>query len=245
MNSKLREGYYYYYFRLPFFREEFGKGLPILYYHKLGFPGLHEENKELFVSPRLFARQLAELRKAGFESRNLGSDTTPGGVVITFDDGYASAFEQALEPLRKYGFRAMQFLVSGLLGKRSSWNRESAPLMDHAQVRDWLQAGHMIGAHTVSHPRLTQMDEASAREEITASRKFLEDAFGVPVKHFCYPYGNWSRRVADLVREAGFESATTTDTGVNTGNADPFALRRIHAWIPPRKPWGWYYYLRR
>ncbi len=47
--------------------------------------------------------------------------------------------------------------------------------------------GHQIGAHTRTHPVLTEIPAARAREEIAASKKALEDRFGFAVKHFCYP----------------------------------------------------------
>ena len=231
------------YFRLAPFREKFKTGLPVLLYHKLGFPGLRAPNKGLFVAPRLFARQLAELKAAGFACRELDAVPEPGGIAITFDDGYACAFKWALEPLRENGFTAIQFLAAGFLGKRSSWDREDEPLMDRAQVREWLQEGHLIGAHTVTHARLTAVDASRAREEITVGRKFLEDEFGVPVRHFCYPYGDWNERVALMVAEAGYTTASTTDFGINTMETDRFALKRIHAYAPLRSPAGMYYYL--
>jgi peptidoglycan/xylan/chitin deacetylase (PgdA/CDA1 family) len=235
-----------YYYQLAPYLDEFRRGCPVLVYHKLGFSSLMASEKGLWISPRLFARQLAELKAAGFSGRELDSGVESGpGVVITFDDGYVSAFRHALEPLRENGFSAIQFLTSGFLGKTSSWDNAAEPLMDRAQVRDWLQAGHSIGAHTVNHVRLTQVGESVAREEITAGRKFLEDEFGVGVRHFCYPYGDWNRRVAEWVAEAGYATASTTEFGVNTGESDWFALKRIHAYVPLRSLPGAYYFLRR
>jgi peptidoglycan/xylan/chitin deacetylase (PgdA/CDA1 family) len=90
-------------------------------------------------------------------------------------------------------------------------------------VRGWLSAGQEIGAHTLSHPRLAAIPEA--KEESSALKKKLEDLFGVAVRHFCYPYGKWSRPVRDLV--AGYATAFTLDFGVNAEIRDPFPLRRI------------------
>ena len=232
-----------YYDRLAPVIAEFRKGRPVLMYHKLGFPSLRSPRKGLFISPRLFAKQLAELRCAGFTSRDL--DSPEEGIRITFDDGYVSVLKHAMEPLRENGFHAIQFLVSGFLGKKSSWDRESEPLMDKAQVRDWLQAGHTIGAHTVNHVHLTQVPEAVAREEIAASRKALEDEFGVAIKHFCYPYGDWNPKIADLVAETGYTTASTTESGINQIESDPFTLKRHHAYVPLKSLTGLYYFLRR
>src|SRR5207245_147749 len=108
-------------------------------------------------------------------------------------------------------FTAIQFLPADFLGRRNEWDvgLGEAPeaIMDAAQVREWLAAGHDIGSHSLTHPFLTRLPPAQAREEISASRKKLEDLFGRPVEHFCYPYGDWDEPVRDLVEQAGYRTA--------------------------------------
>jgi peptidoglycan/xylan/chitin deacetylase (PgdA/CDA1 family) len=101
--------------------------------------------------------------------------------------------------------------------------------MDAAQVRDWLAAGHEIGSHSLTHPWLTRLPVPAAREEIAASRKQLEDLFGVPIAHFCYPYGDWNEKVRNLVEAAGYKTACTTQPGVNTPADSLFTLKRFTA----------------
>jgi peptidoglycan/xylan/chitin deacetylase (PgdA/CDA1 family) len=143
-----------------------------------------------------------------------------------------------LEPLAATRFKAIQFIVADLLGGRNEWDvavgEAPEPMMDAAQVREWLAAGHQIGSHTLSHPWLTRLPLAQAREEITASRKKLEDTFSVAIEHFCYPYGDWNPAVRDLVAAAGYRTACTTEPGMNTAGSDPFALKRFTARYPSR-----------
>jgi peptidoglycan/xylan/chitin deacetylase (PgdA/CDA1 family) len=124
------------------------------------------------------------------------------------------------------------------VGESNEWQQKAGdvrePMMDEAQVREWLGAGQEIGAHTQTHPRLTQLSAAAAREEISASKKSLEDRFGIAVEHFCYPYGDWNESVRDLVQAAGYHSACTTITGVNTPATSPFELKRFTARYPSR-----------
>ena len=111
--------------------------------------------------------------------------------------------------------------------------------MDAAQVSEWLAAGHEIGSHTLKHPWLTRLPAREAREEIVASKKKLEDLFGLTVEHFCYPYGDWNETVRDMVIEAGYQSACTTEFGINTPNTSPFAFKRITARYPSRNLKAW------
>lgn len=227
------------YTSLSLFRRWFaGGGIPALMYHKLGPRPSGVRLRGLYVSEALFRRQLAELAASGYASI-LPEDWTAadsGGsprIGLTFDDGFENVLRHGLEPLRAHGFQALQYLVSGLLGKTNEWEQRQgeAPerLMDACQVREWLGAGHRIGAHTVNHPWLTRIPRAAAREEIRSSKAMLEERFGVEVVDFCYPFGDWNPEVRDLVGEAGFRTACTTAPGLNRPGGHPLQLRRLTA----------------
>ncbi|HZR35814.1 MAG TPA: polysaccharide deacetylase family protein [Nevskia sp.] len=220
------------------FRDYFDGGLPILMYHKLGPRPRGVRLKGLYVGERLFDRQLRELREAGyrscdFEALGEGVAAGPGQIGITFDDGYVNVLRHGLGPLHDHGFQALQYIVADKIGGGNDWDLPAGeayePLMDAAQLREWLAAGHLIGSHTCSHAHLPEIRLEQAREEIVASKKKLEDLFGVPVTHFCYPYGQWNERIRDLVIEAGYRTATTTRFGLNQAATSPFELLRIQA----------------
>jgi peptidoglycan/xylan/chitin deacetylase (PgdA/CDA1 family) len=232
-----------YYTELRPFRELFETGLPLLTYHKVGPRPRGVRLKGLYVSPRLFARQMAELGENRFLNASLDEVAKRAGhlqrrIVITFDDGWRNVFEHALEPLAKNRLRAIHFLVADLLGRTNEWDLPAGevqePIMDSVQVRDWLASGHEIGSHTLTHPFLTRLPRAAAREEISASKKKLEDLFGRPIAHFCYPYGDWNPQIRDLAVESGYRTACTTDFGVNSADVSLFELKRITARYPSR-----------
>ncbi len=211
--------------------------MPCLTYHKIAPRPPGVRIKGLYLSPRLFKKQMAELAEEGFTTPPYGQvpAVTNGGkhVALSFDDGFVNAFEIALETLAQYKFRAIQFLVADRIGQFNEWEVQLGdvrePLMDNSQVREWLAAGHQIGAHTLTHPFLTRVSIREAREEIFSGKKKLEDLFGLPVHHFSYPYGDHSPVIRELVSEAGYTTACTTDFGVNTAATHPLELRRIMA----------------
>lgn len=222
--------------RLAPFRELFRRGAPILTYHKFGPRPPRVRLKGLYLPTRLLGEQLRELRDAGLESASVPAalSRSPGScVVLTIDDGFRSVVREALPLLQQYRMAATLYLVADRLGGWNDWEQAQgeapAPLMEKSEVREWLAAGQRIGAHTLTHPWLTRLPLAAADEEITASRKRLEDGFGVPVRDFCYPYGDWNEAVRDQVVAAGYETAVTTEFGVNPAGTDPWALRRITA----------------
>jgi peptidoglycan/xylan/chitin deacetylase (PgdA/CDA1 family) len=230
------------YHSLPPFRDLFSTGVPILMYHKIAPRPRRVRLKGLYVTPDHFKRQLAELSQGGFASCTLAEACQDGPaaprVALTFDDGFRNVFQNALAPLAQGRWRALQFLVPNCIGQLNQWDLRDgeAPevLMDAAEVRDWLGAGHAIGSHSLNHARLTRLTLRDAREEIFASKQKLEDTFGVAVEHFCYPYGDWNEPVRELVIEAGYRTACTTEFGVNTPATPPFTLYRITVRHPTR-----------
>jgi peptidoglycan/xylan/chitin deacetylase (PgdA/CDA1 family) len=94
--------------------------------------------------------------------------------------------------------------------------------------------GIEIGAHTISHPILTSLDEASARLEISGGKEELEAIIGKPVRLFAYPNGkvgkDFDARHVSMVRQAGFEAAFTTAVGAITRSQDRFQLPRSRPW---------------
>jgi peptidoglycan/xylan/chitin deacetylase (PgdA/CDA1 family) len=204
-------------------------------YHKIGPRPPGVRLRGLYVSTKLLERQLSELHEDGYSTPPYGTfgNGTPAGktLALTFDDGFVNAFQHSLEPLARHGFRAIQFLVVDNIGRSNDWDEQQGevrePLMDHAQIRDWLAAGHEIGSHSLTHPFLTRISFREAQEEIVASKKKLEDAFGIPIRHFCYPYGDWNEGIRTVVQEAGYATACTTNFGVNTAATPPLELKRI------------------
>lgn len=220
------------------------QGLPVFTYHKIARRPWKAKWRSLYLSPRDFDRQMRELAEAGYTTARL-SEPRPRcfnpkrKFAITFDDGYQSVAEHAAPVLRKYGFTAIQFIVAGELGGTNRWDvaegEVPAPLMDAAQIRAWLEAGHEIGSHTLSHPRLSRLSPAALREEVRASKSRLEDTFGVAIRHFCYPYGDYDERVVAEVARAGYETACThLQSGVSVAATPPHELRRIEARYPKR-----------
>lgn len=217
-------------------------GVVVLMYHKITPAPFATNLPALYVQPKEFDRQMAELTGAGVACIPYGevlAATRKGkrGFCVTFDDGFRNVFEGALPTLQARGIKAIQFLVADLIGKEDQWDRAIGepplPLMDDGQVREWLAEGHEIGAHTLTHPRLPAIPMEQARREIFDGKRKLEDRFGVPVRHFCYPYGDQNEAIREMVGEAGYESAPTVAFGRNGPETPPLALNRVMACDAP------------
>jgi len=98
-------------------------------------------------------------------------------------------------------------------------------------VAEMQRLGMTIGSHTVTHPNLPNAGEIDARREVRDSKARLERELGTPVTMFSYPNGGAERymtpEVAHLVREAGFEAATTSRNAFAGPDSDLYALERV------------------
>lgn len=99
------------------------------------------------------------------------------------------------------------------------------------EVRQMAQNNVAFGAHSVTHPILTQIDEQHQLcQEITVCKKRIEAELAKPVLDFAYPNGqprDISPSIVKTVREAGYETAVTTISGQVFNNDDTFLLKRI------------------
>jgi peptidoglycan/xylan/chitin deacetylase (PgdA/CDA1 family) len=222
--------------------------IPILSYHQTDIaPPRGTPYRGLVIPPARFARQMRVLRALGYRGLSM-QDLAPylrgdrsGKVVgITIDDGYVNNFEHALPILQSAGFTATSFVVSGQLGGSNVWDASigitPARLMNVPQLRAWLDAGMDVGAHTRNHVDLTECDPVRARAEIVQSRQDLEQALGMPIRSFCYPYGAYREEHVEMARAAGFELATTSDSARVRWGTDLLRLPRVTVWLSTSLP---------
>jgi peptidoglycan/xylan/chitin deacetylase (PgdA/CDA1 family) len=111
--------------------------------------------------------------------------------------------------------------------------REMALMLQWEDVVHLNANGISFGAHTMTHPILSKLSEARAREEILESKKLIQMQIGAPVRTFAYPNGtesDFDHTSINILKEAGFECAVTTIFGTNYCGDDPFRLKRGSPW---------------
>jgi peptidoglycan/xylan/chitin deacetylase (PgdA/CDA1 family) len=207
-----------------------------MYHHVTSAPQASELDARLTVTDADFARQLAYLRCAGYYSITLsqlfdgiysGAPLPEKPVILTFDDGYADAYTNAFPLLKWAGFGATLSVVTGWIGRPAYLNWE--------QLREMAGAGMEMAAHSVSHPDLGKEPDDVVRDQLSRSKRDLEDNLGQFVAFFVYPAGEPFRsasaerqaQVVTMVQEAGYRGALTATWNLAQDPAAPFALNRV------------------
>ncbi len=104
-------------------------------------------------------------------------------------------------------------------------------LMTRTDLKKLVASGMTIGAHTLTHPVLTEQPGELAWTEIVKSRVQLEAVLGREIWALAYPFGgsdSISPRVFAMAREAGFAAAFTNIGGGFGAELPLHAIPRVH-----------------
>jgi peptidoglycan/xylan/chitin deacetylase (PgdA/CDA1 family) len=203
------------------------RAFPILMYHRIGDPPPAHRSPGLYVTREDFAGQLEELSRRGYtavtqhelhDGWNADHELPAKPVVVSFDDGHVSVWQKAFPLLAARGWPAVLNLLVSMINSDDG--------LTPGMVRDLVDTGWDLGAHSRTHPDLTQLDRKRLDGEVHGSRQDLEEEFDICVDFFCYPSGRLSTAVVDSVMRAGYLGATTGRPGLARPE-DLFAMPRI------------------
>jgi len=154
-------------------------------------------------------------------------------AVVTTAASRVVTYREALRVL-KHQAPAQRLAVTEEIARRAHLPEVSDLMMSRQQVRQLHDVGMEIGGHTVTHPILTRLDDATAAEEIGAGREQLAQWIGTCPVVFAYPNGvpgqDFGEREVGLVRAAGFSGAFTTARGTAAAGAHPYRIPRFTPW---------------
>jgi len=218
------------------------KSIPILMYHQIDVPAPRGTNfRGLTVHPKSFARQMSWMHRLGYRGLSmrdlmpyLRGERTGKVFGITFDDGFRNVFTHALPVLTELGFTSTNYLVAHQFDGGNVWDAQNnvpfQPLMTIEEARGWAQAGQEVGSHTLDHVHLPELSIEDALTQIKDSRRILSEVVAQDITAFCYPYGHFKPEHAEMVAQAGYQNATTTQRGFAGARDQPFLLPRVGIW---------------
>lgn len=186
--------------------------IPVFTYHRLAGP---EDIRSRFdFSSAAFLSHLEALaaRRARcvvpediFGTASQEAAVPDNAVMITFDDGYESDYHTALPLLGRFGFKAVTFITSNLVGKPGylTWDK----------IRELANSGFSVQSHSLNHRFLTTLSPAELLTELRSSKEAIEDATGSKVDYVAAPGGRYSGAVVEAAAAVGYKGIFNSKPG--------------------------------
>jgi peptidoglycan/xylan/chitin deacetylase (PgdA/CDA1 family)/glycosyltransferase involved in cell wall biosynthesis len=217
--------------------------IPVLMYHKIPDRPF-ETRHRIFVTKSDFRKHLEYFRAKAMSpitfrdylefasGRKDMRDFPRRPIILTFDDGYRDNSVNLLPMMSEFGYTGVLFLLGDASADYNFWDADGGDhrdaLMTLDEKKGFVDAGWEIGAHSMTHPDLTSLDDEQARWEIEESKRRLESDLHAEVVSFAYPGGKVDERLKRLVREAGFSFGISTDAGGLHIEDDRFQIFRVN-----------------
>lgn len=210
------------------------KEVPILCYHHMRVQA-NGKLTDYSVEPDRFIAEIKMLADSGYKTvlpdqlydyLTKGTPLPPKPVMITFDDTDEEQFTIGKREMDKYGFKGVYFIMTISLNKPR--------YMTDAQLKQLVDEGHVVGAHTWDHHMVTKYDDKDWEIQVNKPRQKLEAITGKPIQYFAYPFGLWNENAVAEIKKRGFKMAF--QLGIRRDTTQPlFTVRRIIAdghWSP-------------
>ena len=160
-------------------------------------------------------------------------------VIITFDDGEASNFDEAFPVLKACGFPAYFFVTVSRIGQPG--------YMSWEQLEKLCAAGMIVGSHGLNHKILVDLPQEELMKELSESKRILEDNLKREITDFSVPRGFYDSAVLTFAIQAGYRHifVSQKNTAVNLAHQcfDRLALKgnwslpRFAAALDGHLPW--------
>ena len=234
--------------------------IPVLMYHHV-----NPEGNFINVSPETFELQMRYLKDKGFTAVHADelSDILSGKVsaprkpvMITFDDGWLDNWVFGFPVLKRFGMKAVIFLITSRLARQGirlrsdqgradalPTHRESAALVENGRADEVMLSWDEVAAmkasglvefhsHTHTHQRWDKlMPDRSRRNEalrndLRAAKEILEGR-GLGGSCLCWPQGFYDDDYLSLADALGYTMMFTTEAGTNDSVETLQRIRRI------------------
>lgn len=169
---------------------------PILLYHRI--EDLDTENPYV-LGVEDFRKEMELLNERGYntitvtqlvKAINFGEKLPERPVIISFDDGDISVFNNAFPIMKKLNFIGVGYLVGNYVG--------ASGYMDAEQIQKLAKRGWEFGSHTQSHIDLSECKWCEY--QVIQSKHNLEEMLGIRIETFAYPYGIITPKSLETVR---------------------------------------------
>lgn len=169
------------------------------------------------VRPASLGELLDYIRARGWNFvplvRLLRDEPSDKTIAVTFDDALETQLTAALPALCDRQIPATAFVVTDFVGREARWDYTGrhARHASWSQLAEWRKAGMCIGSHGRSHRDMRRLDDKAIADEMSTSRRVLEDHLECDVLSVSYPFGRYNARVLHAARQAGYRIGLGSD----------------------------------
>ena len=206
--------------------------VPILMYHYISVPPKNADRyrRDLSVTPKNFEDQLKYLVAYSYTIVSLndvytylatGAALPAKPVVLTFDDGYRDAHDNAFPLLKKYHMSATFFIVSDFI------NYGDPAYLTWDMVKEMSAAGMDIEPHSRTHPDMRNRPNDFLVWQILGPIEAITAYTGKRPHFFCYPSGQYDAAVIRVLASVDTWAAVTTQQGMTHTLADAMTWTRV------------------
>lgn len=197
------------------------KGSRVLMYHSIE-QNVSDDPKGMFtISLEKLKSQLGFLKNYNVVPFGAPSGRS-GDISITFDDGYKNNLSLAAEVLVEKGYPFTVFVIAEKVINGDSEYLSKTELQQLSKI-----PGVTIGTHGWSHKKLAELESFKIIEELSTSKKSIEDIIGSPVEVLSYPHGSTNRAVSEIAKQVGYKFGGTSFVGANLQSRDPLLQKRL------------------
>lgn len=132
-------------------------------------------------------------------------------VTLSYDDGVEQD-KRLIQIMNESGLKGTFNLNSGLFAKEGTVypkDRVHRRMTKKECFETYVNSGHEIAVHGLTHPFLEQLSGPMLLNEIVEDKKNLEQMFGTIVRGMAYPYGTFSDDVVNAIASAGIVYSRT------------------------------------
>lgn len=204
--------------------------IPILMYHHIDTIAANAVGSEFFVSPAAFRQQMGYLADNSYTPitlnqlsahLNAGAVLPENPIILTFDDGYNDAYDNAFPILQEFGFTGTFFIITDLA------DEEIEGYMNWEKIAEMAEAGMSIQSHSRTQGDLRGRDHDELLVDLTASQQAIARHTNTTPHYLAYPRGLYNDEVLAAVEEAGFAGGLTASITWQDGFERPLTWPRL------------------
>ena len=142
-------------------------------------------------------------------------------ISVTFDDGFADNLYVVAPIMLEKKIPFTVFVVSDFV------NNNKEEYLNRKELYELSQLPNVtIGSHGASHTPLNQLNDNQLKEELSSSKKYIEDVTGELINAISFPHGAIDSRIKDYAINAGYSIGGTSRFNINKNHQDPIFLAR-------------------